>query len=162
MSDEEALRGANDGPVMSVDDCIQGLEHQLACLTEMIQTCVKLETIGIEQESVKAALGGLDGGPVFNEAVAAQNHQAKQQQIAEKLELQQLQNQVRENVETWETTSVMYVPFEFRQVPVEERKFVCLLAKDLTEVDWSTQSVKNLVATLQVLYNENFIVSRSG
>ena len=31
------------------------------------------------------------------------------------------------------------MPFEFSKVPVEERKFVCLLAKDLTEVDWSTQ-----------------------
>ena len=41
------------------------------------------ETIGIEErESVKAALGGLDGGPVFSEAVAAQYHQGKQQQIA--------------------------------------------------------------------------------
>ena len=56
-----------------------------------------------ERESVKAALGGLNGGSVFNEAVAAQYHQAKQQQIAEKLEVQQLQNQVPENVETWES-----------------------------------------------------------
>ena len=88
---------------------------------------------------VKAALGGLDSDPVFNEAVAVQYHQAKQQQIAEKLEVQQLQNQVQENVETWETTSATYVLFEFSQVQVEEKKFVCLLAKDLTKVDWSTQ-----------------------
>ena len=47
-----------------------------------------------------------------------QYHQAKQHQIAEKLEVQLLQNQVRENVESWETTSVMYVPFEFSQVPL--------------------------------------------
>ena len=47
--------------------------------------------------------------------------------------MQQVQNQVHENVETWETASVMYVPFKFSQVPVEERKFVPLLAKDLTE-----------------------------
>ena len=60
-----------------------------------------------ERDSVKAALGGHNVGPVFNEAVAAQYHQAKQQQIAEKLKVQQLQNQVRENVETWETASVM-------------------------------------------------------
>ena len=65
-------------------------------------------------------------------------------------------------VETWEAASVMYVPFEFSQVPVEERKFVSLLAKDLTKVDWSTQSVKNWVTKLQRLFNENFIVSRSG
>ena len=46
----------------------------------MIQTCVKLEIVGMEErESVKAALGGLDGGPVFDEEVAAQYHQAKQQ-----------------------------------------------------------------------------------
>ena len=77
--------------------------------------------------------------------VAAQYHQAKQQQIAEKLEVQQLQNQVRENVETWENANVMHVSLTSSQVPVEERKFVCLLAKDLTEVDWSTKSVKNLV-----------------
>ena len=101
-----------------------------------------------ERESVKAALGGLNGGSVFNEAVAAQYHQAKQQQIAEKLEVQQLQYKVHENVETWETVSVMYMPFEFRKVLVEERKFVCLLANNLTEVDWSTQSVKNWVTKL--------------
>ena len=72
---------------------------------------------------MKAALRGLNGGLAFNEAVAAQYHQAK------KLEVQQLQNQVRENVETWETASVMYLPFEFSQVPVQEveaRKFVPL------------------------------------
>ena len=54
----------------------------------------------------------------------------------------------------------MYEPFDFSKVPVEERKFVCLLAKDLTEVDWSTQSVKNWVTKLQRLYNKN--CSRSG
>ena len=93
---------------MAVDDRIQGLEHQLARLTQMLQNGVKLETVGIEErESVKPALGRLDGGPIFNEAVAAQYHQAKQQQIAEKLEVQQLQNRVLENVETWETASVL-------------------------------------------------------
>ena len=94
--------------------------------------------------------------------MAAQYHQGKQQQIAEKLEVQQLQNQVRENVETWETASVMYMPFKFSKVPVEERKFVHLLVKDLTEEDWSTQSMKNCVTKLQCLYNKNFIVSHSG
>ena len=48
-----------------------------------------------------------------------------------------MQNQVREYVETWEMASVMYVPFEISKVLVEERKFVCIFAKDLTEVDWS-------------------------
>ena len=56
----------------------------------------------------------------------------------------------------------MYEPFNFSKVPGEERKFIRLLAKDLTEVDWSTQSIKNWVTKLQRLYNENFIVSRSG
>ena len=109
---------------------------------------------------LKNSLIGLDGGDVFNEAVAAQYHQAKQQQLAEKLEVQHLNNAVLENVETWETASVLYVPLDFSKVPGEERKFICLLAKDLAEVDWSTQSVKNWVTKLQRLYNENFIVSR--
>ena len=69
-----------------------------------------------------------------------------------------MHNTVLENVETWETASVMYVLLDFSKVPVEERKFVCLL----TEGDWSTQSMKNWVAKLQRLYNKNFIVSRSG
>ena len=51
------------------------------------------------------------------------------------------------------------MPFKFSKIPVEGRKFVCLLAKDLTEVDWST--VKNWVRKLQRVYNENFIVSCS-
>ena len=37
----------------------------------MVQTGVKLENIGIENDELaKAVLGGLNGGPVFNEAVA--------------------------------------------------------------------------------------------
>ena len=59
----------------------------------------------------------------------------KQQQLAEKLEVQHLHNTVLENVETREMASVMYEPFDFSKVPVEERKFVRLLDKDLTEVD---------------------------
>ena len=129
----------------------------------MVQTGVKLETVGIEEwQSVKNALIGLDGGDIFNEAVAAQYHQAKQQQLAEKLEFQHLHNAVLENVETWEMASVLYVPFNFAKVPGEERKFICLLAKDLAELDWSTWSVKNWVTKLQRLYNENFIVSHCG
>ena len=46
-----------DAHVMAVDDCIQGLEHQPAQFTQMIQNGVKLETIGIEErETEKAAL----------------------------------------------------------------------------------------------------------
>ena len=49
---------------------------------------------------MKHALIGLNGGDIFNEAVAAQYHQAKQQKLAEKLEVQHLHNAVLENVET--------------------------------------------------------------
>ena len=38
----------------------------------MMQTRIKLETVSMEErQSVKDALSGLDGGKVFNEAVAA-------------------------------------------------------------------------------------------
>ena len=78
MNDDEALRGAYDAPVMAVADRIQGLERQLARLTQIVQTGVKLETVGIEErQSVKDALSGLDGGNVFNEAVAALYQQAE-------------------------------------------------------------------------------------
>ena len=71
---------------------------------------------------------------------------------------------VLENVETWETASVLYKPFNFGMVPSEERKFIRLLAKELGEVDWSTRSIKNWVITLEVerLFNEKFVVSRWG
>ena len=73
-----------------------------------------------------------------------------------------MQEAVLENVETWETASVLYKPFNFRKVPGEERKFICLLAKELAEVDWSTLSVKNWVRRLQRLFNKNFVVSCWG
>ena len=50
MNDDEALRGADDAPVMAVADFIQGLECHLAWLTQMVQTEVKLETVGIEEK----------------------------------------------------------------------------------------------------------------
>ena len=130
-------------------------------MTQIVQTGVKLETVGVEErQSVKDALSSLDGGDVFNEAVAAQYQQAKQQQLAVRLEVQQLHDTVLENVETWETASVLYELF--RKVPSEERKFICLLAKELGEVDWSTRSVKNWVTKLERLFNKNFVVSRWG
>ena len=129
----------------------------------MVQTGVKLETVSVEErQSVKDALSGLDGGEVFNEAVAAQYQQAKQQQLAVRLEVQQLQDAVLDNVETWETTSTVYKPFNFSKVPENERKFIRLLAKDLGEVDWSIRSVKNWVNRFDRLFNESFIVSRYG
>ena len=122
----------------------------------MVQTGVKLETVSVEErQSVKDALSSLDGGDVFNEAVAAQYQQAKQQQLAVRLEVQQLHDAVLENVETWETASVLYEPFNFDKVPSEERKFIRLLAKELGEVDWSTRSVKNW-STQDQLLTSNF------
>ena len=44
MDDVEALRGADATPVIAVADRIEGLEHQLARLTQMVQTGVQLET----------------------------------------------------------------------------------------------------------------------
>ena len=56
---------------------------------------------------MKDALSSLDGGNVFNEAVAAQYQQAKQQQLAVRLEVQHLHYAVLENIENWETASVL-------------------------------------------------------
>ena len=78
MSDEESLPGAP--AAQDVGARFQALEAQLAQLSNMVQTGVKLETVGVEdQESVRVALEGLDGGVIFNEAVASQYMQAKQQ-----------------------------------------------------------------------------------
>ena len=102
MSDEESLPGAP--AAQDVGARFQALEAQLAQLSNMYQTGVKLETVGAEdQEFVRVTLLGLDGGVIFNEAVASQYMQAKQQQLTGKLEVLQLQNAVRENVEVWET-----------------------------------------------------------
>ena len=93
MDDVEALRGADANPAIAVADQIADLKLQLARLTTLVQTGVKLGTVSVaERQSVKDALSGLDGGDVFNEAVAAQYQQAKQQQLAVKLEVQQLQD----------------------------------------------------------------------
>ena len=146
-----------------VGACFQALEAQLVQLSHMVQTWVKLKTGGAENcESVRVALEHLDGGVIFNEAVASQYMQAKQQQLAGKLEVLQLQNAVRENVEVWETAAVLYKEFNFEAVPPDERKFVRLLAKDLGEMDWSTKSVKCWITILQKMFNKNFVVSRTG
>ena len=69
MDDVEALRGADADPAVAVADRMADLELQLSRLTQMVQTGVKLETVGMEErQSVKDALSGLDGGEVFNEA----------------------------------------------------------------------------------------------
>ena len=48
MDDVEAIRGADANPVITVADRIAGLENQLARLTQMVQTGVKLETVSVE------------------------------------------------------------------------------------------------------------------
>ena len=163
MNVVENCLGADAEPAITVADRVADLELQLARLTQMMQTGIKLETVSVEErQSVKDAWSGLDGGEVFNEAVEAQYQQAKQQQLAVRLEVQQLQDAVLENVECWETASVVYEPFDFNKVPDNERKFICLLAKDLGEVDWSTRSVKNWVTKFERIFNESFVVSRYG
>ena len=67
-----------------------------------------------------------------------------------------------ENVEIWETASVLYTLFNFSMALREERKFIRILAKELGEVNWSTWSVKNWVTRLQWLFNKSFVVSRWG
>ena len=115
----------DDNPAMEVADRVKDLELQLAQLTQMVQTGVKLEKVSVEErQSVKNALSALDGRDVFNEAIAAQYQQAKQQQLAVRLEVQQLQDGVLDNVEIWVTASMVYEPFNFGQVPSEERKFI--------------------------------------
>ena len=157
MSNEESLLGAPTA--QDVGAGFQALEAQIS----QLQAGVKLETGGVEdRESVKVALEGLDRGVIFNESVASQYMQARQQQVTAKLEVLHLQNAVRENVEVWETAAVLYTEFNFNSVPQDERKFVRLLAKELGEVDWSTKSVKSWITVLQKQFNENFILSRQG
>ena len=123
MDDVEALWGADANPAGAVADRIADLELQLAQFTQMFRSRVKVETVsGAERQSVKDALEGLDGGEIFNEAVAVQYQQAKQQQLAVQLEVQHLKNGVHDNVESWETASIVYVPFNFGNVP-EKKKF---------------------------------------
>ena len=62
-----------------------------------------------------------------------------------------------DNVETWETATVVYEPFNFGKVPGEERKFIRLLAKDLGEVDWSTRSVNNWVTRSDRLFTKTLL-----
>ena len=154
MSNEESLLGAPSA--QDVGARFQALEAQIA----QLQAGVKLETGGVEDlESLKVALEGLDGGVIFNESVAFQYMQARQQQVTVKLEVLHLQNAVRENVKVWETAAVLYTEFNFNSVSQDERKFVLLLAKELGEVDWSIKSVKSWITVLQKQFNENVIVS---
>ena len=78
MSDEDSLHGAE--AAQNVGAGVRALEAQLAQLSNLVQTGVKLEMSGVEErESVRVALDGLDGSAVLNEAVALKYMQAKQQ-----------------------------------------------------------------------------------
>ena len=49
MDDVEALRGTDANPAIAVADEIADMRIQLARLTQMIQTGVKLETVSVEK-----------------------------------------------------------------------------------------------------------------
>ena len=73
-----------------------------------------METVSVaDRQSVKDAIENLDGGEIFNEAVAVQYQQGKLQQLAVQREVQQLKNAVHDNAESWETANLVYVPFNF-------------------------------------------------
>ena len=73
MDSNDDLRGAEANPGCAMADQIAALQLQVAQLTQMLQSGVKMEAVsGVERQSVKVALGNLDGGELFNEAVAVQ------------------------------------------------------------------------------------------
>ena len=111
-------------------DQVAALQLQVAQLTQMLQSGVKMEAVsGADRQSVKDALENLDGGEIFNEAVANQYSPAKQQKLVATREVQSLRNAVHDNAEAWEMATVEYVPISFGSVPENERKFIRLLAK---------------------------------
>ena len=163
MDSHDDLRGAEANPGSAVATQIAALQLQVAELTQRLQSAVKIEVVSdADKQSVKNALEGLDGGDLFNEAVAVQYSQAKMQQQQTQREVLQLKRQVQENAEVWETAQLEYVPFNFSGVPEIERKYIRLLARELGHVDWSTKSVKAWVTQLTRLFNESFVVSRVG
>ena len=112
MNDERSL------PVAPASQDVGARFLDLEAQIAQLQAGVKLESSGVEdQESVRVALESLDGGVIFNESVASQYMQAKQQQVTAKLEVLHLQNAVRENVEVWETAAVSYTEFNFNSCP---------------------------------------------
>ena len=145
MDAGDDLRGAEANPGGVITNQIAALQLQVAQLTQMLQSGVKMEAVsGADRQSVKDALENLDGGEIFNEAVAVLYSQAKQHQQQAQREVLQLKRQVHDNAEAWETENVMYVPFNFGSLPENERKFIRLLAKELGVVDWSTSSSTGL------------------
>ena len=81
MDSHDNLRGAEANPSGAVATQIAALQLQVAELTQRLQSAVKIEVVSdADKQSVKDALGNLDGGEIFNEAVAVQYSQAKMQQ----------------------------------------------------------------------------------
>ena len=65
MDAVEALRGADANPGGAVAEQIAELKLQVAQLTQMLRSGVKMETVsGADRQSVKDALEGLDGGEI--------------------------------------------------------------------------------------------------
>ena len=107
MDSNDDLRGAKANPGGAMADQIAALQLQVAQLTQMLQSGVKMEAVsGVDRQSVKDALGNLYGGEIFNEVVAVQYSQAKMQQQQTQREVLQLKRQVQDNAEVWETWSM--------------------------------------------------------
>ena len=100
MDSHDDHRGAEANPGGAVATQIAALQLQVAELTQRLQSAVKIEVVSdADKQSVKNALEGLDGGDLFNEAVAVQYSQAKMQQQQTKREVLQLKRQVQDNAE---------------------------------------------------------------
>ena len=83
MESHDDLRGAEASPGGAVAAQIAALQLQVAELTQRLQLAVKTEVVSdADKQSVKTALEGLDGGDLFNEAVAVQYSQAKMQRFS--------------------------------------------------------------------------------
>ena len=95
MDSNDDLRGAEANPGGAMATQIAALQLQVAELTQRLQSGVKMEVVSdADKQSVKNALEGLDGGDLFNEAVAVQYSQAKLQQQQMQREVLQLKRRL--------------------------------------------------------------------
>ena len=79
MESPDNLRGVDAGPGAAAQ--IAALQLQVEELQLQLQSAVKTEVVSeADKQSIKTALQNLDGGEIFNEAVAIQYSQAKMQQ----------------------------------------------------------------------------------
>ena len=118
MESPDNLRRVDAGPGAEVAAQMAALQLQVEELKLQLQSAVKTEVVSeADKQSIKTALQNLDGGEIFNEAVAIQYSQAKMQQQQTQREVLQLKRQVQENSESWETAQLEYVPFDFNSVP---------------------------------------------